>query len=219
MGTQEPPNSGGEPAETGAAEANVPPSKRDVGDDAEPVPLNDDADPVPSSDPGPGRIVAAGSDDPTGDPVDHASSTINPAGAEARTDPTSGAQGADPAAGTGGAATPDEVGPGWLELPEPDRKLPERMPETRHGRNLPPDEPAARFHARERPQRYATGIGQRQPTRPLDPIQPYMPPPVARRRRSDWPVMIFVMVIAGLIMVGCCLAGFALYTAYNPFTR
>jgi hypothetical protein len=82
--------------------------------------------------------------------------------------------------------------------------------EARHGRNLPAEEPAARFHARERPQRYAT--------RPLDPIVPYLPPPVARRRRSDWPVMVLVMVIASIVMVGFCVAGFAFYSGYGvPF--
>jgi hypothetical protein len=101
-----------------------------------------------------------------------------------------------------------------------DRSRRRSMEDTRHARNLPPDEPAARFQAPEKPNRYATGIGQRHPTRPLDPIRPYMAPPVARRRRSDWPVMIFAMVIAAIVMVGCCLGGFALYSAYgNPFSH
>jgi hypothetical protein len=104
--------------------------------------------------------------------------------------------------------------------PGSDQSHRRRPDDPRHARNLPPDEPAARFQARERPNRYATGIGQRQPTRPLDPIRPYMAPPVARRRRSDWPVMIFAMILAALVMVGVCLAGFALYTAYgNPFSH
>jgi hypothetical protein len=32
--------------------------------------------------------------------------------------------------------------------------------------------------------------------------------------------MIFAMILAALVMVGVCLAGFALYTAYgNPFSH
>ncbi len=87
-----------------------------------------------------------------------------------------------------------------------------------HARNMPDDEPAARFETQERPQRYARGIGQRQPTRPPDPIHTYMPPPVARRRRSDWAVLIFALVVASIVMVGCCVAGFGLYSGYGaPF--
>lgn len=114
--------------------------------------------------------------------------------------------------------------PGTARLAVPGmQRRSERAPkpeDTRHARNLPPDEPAARFETREKPQRYATGIGQRQPTRPLDPIRPYMAPPVARRRRADWSVMVFAMVVTGLVMIGCCVAGFALYSAYgNPFAK
>jgi hypothetical protein len=90
----------------------------------------------------------------------------------------------------------------------------------RHTRNLPVEEPAARFHERERPNRYAGGLGHLTPQRPLDPVGPYTPPPVARRRRSDWSVMMFAMVITSIVMVGCCLAGFAIYSAYgNPFAK
>jgi hypothetical protein len=104
--------------------------------------------------------------------------------------------------------------------PGSDRSRRRPPDDPRHARNLPPDEPAARFQAPERPNRYATGIGQRHPTKPPDPIRPYMAPPVARRRRSDWPVMIFVMVVTAIVMVGFCLVGFALWTAYgNPFSH
>ena len=50
-----------------------------------------------------------------------------------------------------------------------------------------------------------------QPMRPPDAINPYLVGPVRRRRRSDWPVLVFALVVSGLIMAGCCIAGFALY--------
>src|SRR5262245_46241377 len=235
MGTQEPPPWDGGPAETGSVGRNAPPGYERDGP-------GEHADPVPSPDPTPsmvtrlggifdsGRAGPIGGSQNDGAPDDRGGSAtpdsaINPSGAEARSDPAgeTGNAASDPVASEIGTAAPvgfDATGPELLGLPDPERKLPDPMPAARHGRNLDPDEPAARFHAQERPQRYATGIGQRQPTRPPDPIQPYMPPPVARRRRSEWPVMIFAIVIAGLVLVGCCLAGFAFYSGYvNPFRR
>jgi hypothetical protein len=113
------------------------------------------------------------------------------------------------------AGVPGEAGSGPHHAIEPSAGARRHGPavEKRHARNLPPDEPVARFDARERPSHYANGIGQRQPTMPLDPIRPYLAPPVARRRRSDWPVMALAMVLAGLVLVGVCVAGFALYSA------
>jgi hypothetical protein len=157
MGTQEPLESGGGPAETGAEDATTSASRH-------------------------------ASDESTADTDEHQSSSPDLQAA--------------------------------VVVPGSERPYRRRPADTRHARNLPPDEPAARFQERERPNRYATGIGQRHPTRPLDPIRPYMAPPVARRRRSDWPVMIFAMVVAALVMVGCCIAGFALYSGYgNPFSH
>jgi hypothetical protein len=87
--------------------------------------------------------------------------------------------------------------------------------EARHGRNLPAEEPAARFTARERPNRYARGIGQDEPTRPCDPIVPYLAPPVARRRRSDWMIMVFALTVSFAVMIAVCVAGFALFKSFG----
>jgi hypothetical protein len=78
-------------------------------------------------------------------------------------------------------------------------------------------DPTAHFvdPRKEKPQRYSSGRGQQMPTRPLDPIRPYMPPRVNRRRRSDWPILVFALVVACLVMAAFCVAGFALYTDVN----
>ncbi len=49
------------------------------------------------------------------------------------------------------------------------------------------------------------------PMRPPEAIKPYVAGPVRRRRRSDWPVLLVALVVAGLVMGGCCIAGFAFY--------
>jgi hypothetical protein len=47
---------------------------------------------------------------------------------------------------------------------------------------------------------------------PLDPsFGPYIAPPVGRRRRGDWRALAIATVVAILVMVGCCLAGFAVF--------
>jgi len=38
-----------------------------------------------------------------------------------------------------------------------------------------------------------------------------------RRRRSDWPVLVFALVVAAIVTIGCCLAGFPAFSAWNPF--
>jgi hypothetical protein len=43
------------------------------------------------------------------------------------------------------------------------------------------------------------------------PFGPYIAPPVGRRRRGDWRALAIALVLAILVMVGCCLAGFALF--------
>ena len=58
-------------------------------------------------------------------------------------------------------------------------------------------------------------MGEVPPTRPLDPIRPYIAPRTGRRRRSDWPVLLFALIVSSLIMAGCCIVGFAIYTAYG----
>ena len=112
-----------------------------------------------------------------------------------------------------------ESGAAAADQPRHIRKL-EHNHQSRHTRNLPAEESAARFRSRERPQRYATGMGRREPTRPPDPIMPYMPPPVARRHRSEWPIMVLAMVIASIVMAAFCLGGFALHSGYPiPFLK
>jgi hypothetical protein len=44
-----------------------------------------------------------------------------------------------------------------------------------------------------------------------DAFQPYIAPPVARRRRGDWRALVIALVLSALVMVGCCLAGFAVF--------
>jgi hypothetical protein len=118
------------------------------------------------------------------------------------------------------AAVDLPMGEPLAPLPSPGARRDDPPEHTRHARNLPRDEPAARFDERERPSHYASAIGQSKPTTPLDPIHPYIAPPVARKRRSDWPVMIFAMVIAAVVMVGFCLIGFALYSGFGtPFSK
>jgi hypothetical protein len=196
MGTQEPPDLGGGPAESDGAR------KRREAEAA-----SEDADAARKS--GPRRRPEAAPEvvgsipwaDPTAPGTIYQSDGSQPYSTDYE---PSREEEASPAMASPAAA-----------LPARPNRLSDHGDETLHARNLPPDEPAARFDQREKPSRYAPGVGQRQPTKPLDPIRPYMPPPVARRRRSDWSVMIFVMVVASAVMVGCCIAGYALYTVYG----
>lgn len=68
---------------------------------------------------------------------------------------------------------------------------------------------------RIKPSRHQPAFGQIPPSVPQDPILPYIAPPVPRRRRSDWPVLVVAMIISALVMAGCCIAGFALYSGYG----
>ena len=54
-------------------------------------------------------------------------------------------------------------------------------------------------------------------TMPPDPIRPYQSGFKKRKRRSDWPVLVFALVVTVAVTAGCCLAGFALFTAWRPF--
>ena len=54
-------------------------------------------------------------------------------------------------------------------------------------------------------------------TMPTDPVWPFVSR-VKRQRRSDWPVLVFALVVAAIVALGCCLAGFAAFSAWNPFT-
>lgn len=68
---------------------------------------------------------------------------------------------------------------------------------------------------RQKPQRYNRGRSKVHPTTPLDPITPYMAGPVPRRRKSDWPILVFAMVVAAIVMATCCVAGFAIFRTYG----
>lgn len=71
----------------------------------------------------------------------------------------------------------------------------------------------------QRRTRFATRNGQVPPVRPPDPITPFIRPPGPRRRRREWPILIAVMIVAGLVMAACCIAGFGIFTSYGPGGR
>ena len=75
--------------------------------------------------------------------------------------------------------------------------------------------PAFQDPHRIKPSRHQPASAQIPPSIPMDPILPYIAPPVPRRRRSDWPVLLVAMIISALVMAGCCIAGFALYSGYG----
>lgn len=53
------------------------------------------------------------------------------------------------------------------------------------------------------------------PSRPPDPIVPFLAPPLPRRRGRDWGILVFALVASSIIMAGCCIAGFAIYNGYG----
>jgi hypothetical protein len=82
----------------------------------------------------------------------------------------------------------------------------------------PDDEPSA-YHGTEvlPPPIHTTGRYQygmpRSPARPPDPVSPFVAPPVNRRRRSEWPVLVVALVISSLVLAACCIAGYMLYAS------
>jgi hypothetical protein len=50
------------------------------------------------------------------------------------------------------------------------------------------------------------------PMAPPEALNAYVAPRVPRRRRKDWPVLMLALVISALVFVGCCIAGFAMYS-------
>jgi hypothetical protein len=73
------------------------------------------------------------------------------------------------------------------------------------------------------PQTYRTGRYQVSrvppPTQPPDPILPFIAPPVPRRRRSDWPVLLVALIISAIVLAACCIAGYVLYLSNgSPFS-
>jgi hypothetical protein len=75
------------------------------------------------------------------------------------------------------------------------------------GDDPPADLPLGPEDGSEAPVGFIQGRGQVPP----DAFRPYVAPPVTRRRRSDWPVLVFALVLATVIMAGVCIAGFAVY--------
>src|SRR5262252_1916334 len=49
---------------------------------------------------------------------------------------------------------------------------------------------------------------------PREAFRPYVAPPVSRRRRSDWPVLVLALIVATIVMLAFCLGGFALYAEH-----
>jgi hypothetical protein len=59
---------------------------------------------------------------------------------------------------------------------------------------------------------FVLGQGRARAVRGPDPsFGPYVAPPVGRRRHGDWRALAVAIVVAILVMVGCCLAGFAFF--------
>jgi hypothetical protein len=44
-------------------------------------------------------------------------------------------------------------------------------------------------------------------------VIPFIAPPVSRRPRSDWPVLVVALVVAAIVLAACCIAGYALFAA------
>jgi hypothetical protein len=95
---------------------------------------------------------------------------------------------------------------------------------TLRGHRTPQMQRNAEYHEaqrREAPPYRAEAIGRFKweapvQTMPTDVIWP-MVSRVKRRRRSDWPVLVFALVVAAIVTIGCCLGGFAAFSAWNPF--
>jgi hypothetical protein len=95
---------------------------------------------------------------------------------------------------------------------------------TLRGHRTPQMQRNAEYHEaqrREAPPYRAEAIGRFKweapvQTMPTDVIWP-MISRVKRRRRSDWPVLVFALVVAAIVTIGCCLGGFAAFSAWNPF--
>jgi hypothetical protein len=69
---------------------------------------------------------------------------------------------------------------------------------------------------RQEPPAYATGRYEfhiRQT--PTDPVAVFTAKQVNRRHRSDWVVLVVVMIISLFVMAGCCIAGYAIYLSYG----
>ena len=118
--------------------------------------------------------------------------------------------------GTQGSSPPDEP-------PEDssDPHEPEPMPPHAAAAQPTPTPTPTEAASQARPARYARGRGKvtpgRPPTRPTDPIRPFIGRALPRRRRSDWGVLIFALIVSGLLLAACCAAGFAFYSTKGGF--
>ncbi|HEY7223823.1 MAG TPA: hypothetical protein VH561_09570 [Micromonosporaceae bacterium] len=54
-------------------------------------------------------------------------------------------------------------------------------------------------------------------TIPPDPLRQYVSGPKPRKRRSDWPILVFALVVAAVVAALCCLGGFAVFSSWHPF--
>ena len=101
---------------------------------------------------------------------------------------------------------PDDV-PEWATTdPDPDDEPnPDREPSAYVGKEVlpPPAFSSGRYQF----------AGRQAPTRPPDPVVPFVAPPVPRRRRSDWPVLVVALVVSAFILAACCIAGYVLYAS------
>jgi hypothetical protein len=134
-----------------------------------------------------------------------------PAQPEESVKPDDSAQPEDPVQPDDSAQPEDPVQPD--DSAHPEDSVPEHSESPRQ-----PGEPIEAHFAnprRQKPQRYNRGHSKVHPTTPLDPITPYMAGPVPRRRKSDWPILLFAMVVAATVMATCCIAGFAIFRTYG----
>jgi hypothetical protein len=101
------------------------------------------------------------------------------------------------------------VGPGPSEDNPADNPRAETSMESELGASIPVDFIQGRGHVQDRESiREYTQI-------PREAFRPYVAPPVTRRRRSDWPILVFALVAAAVVMAGFCIAGFAVYVQHG----
>jgi hypothetical protein len=77
-----------------------------------------------------------------------------------------------------------------------------------------PDAGRKTNNAPQIPEEQAVTRGRRwvAPMTPPEALNAYVAPRARRRRRKDWPVLMLALVISALVFVGCCIAGFAMYS-------
>lgn len=53
------------------------------------------------------------------------------------------------------------------------------------------------------------------PPGPPEELNRYIAPRSPWRRRRDWPALVIALVVSAIVFVGCCIAGFALYSTHG----